>query len=155
MSTYQTLSDFVVNNQAYLLKYASDGAGGIDTTGDFDNPGLVERMLVKAYNTINRYVGGRFAVPQASPPADFSDFEETLSLYYIHRSFSPVSKAPEQLKEDYDEVMRQLRGIQSGSITLSSLSTNAPVVTIASKPRELRDDDEDDDTEAWNSAELL
>lgn len=89
-----------------------------EDTGTPD-PELIAQAIGYADRKINRYVGGRKALPL--DPDDINDIACSLALFWLHRRTGMV---PEDVREDYKDAISELEKIAKGQIGLVDTAGN-------------------------------
>ena len=89
-----------------LTDRAKPATGVIDTS-------VVDRALADTDATIDGYLAGRYQLPLASTPALVTELALPIAIYKMHRKV-----ASEKIRKDYDDAMKALREISTGTIRL-------------------------------------
>lgn len=84
-----------------------------ETPTDAIDTDVVDRAIEDADAVIDGYVGRRYQLPLAAVPALITDLSQAIAIWKLHR-FEP----PGKVKTDYEDAIRTLRDISSGSIVL-------------------------------------
>lgn len=83
--------------------------------------GAVERALADASDEIDRYAGGRYALPIAPVPATIERITCALARYYLLGD-----SASEAARQAYDDARAFLSHLQAGKATLDGAAVAAP-----------------------------
>jgi phage gp36-like protein len=75
---------------------------------------VIDQALSDADAIIDGYLVGRYTLPVSETPDLVVDLAQCIAIYKLH-----TSTAPEKIKDDYNQAMRQLREIADGKIRLS------------------------------------
>lgn len=73
----------------------------------------LQEALADASQTIDSYIGGRYALPLATVPAVLERH-----CCYIARYFLEKNRATEQARRDYEDSLRYLEKVAAGTISL-------------------------------------
>lgn len=74
---------------------------------------VLDNALSDASSTIDLYLGGRYDLPLSSTPAALVEMCCTLAFYKLNRG-----RYDEDLRQDYEDVLKQLEHISSGKMKL-------------------------------------
>lgn len=98
------------------LAQLSDRASGsvIDVT-------VVARALADADAEIDAWLGGRYALPLASVPAVLERVACDIARYRLYDD-----RATEQVRQRYEDAVRDLKAIAAGSLALAGIAQPAP-----------------------------
>lgn len=83
--------------------------------------GAVERALADASDEIDRYAGGRYALPIAPVPATIERINCALARYYLLGDAASAAA-----RQAYDDARAFLRDLQAGRATLDGVAAAAP-----------------------------
>lgn len=108
--SYATLTELNERFGEAMLIELSDRADPPTNEIDAD---VVARALADADAMIDGYLKGRYLLPLAATPALVRDLALSIAIYKLHRNV-----ASEKVRRDYDDAMRMLRDIASGTIRL-------------------------------------
>ena len=88
-----------------------DGTGAVDTT-------VIARAIADADAEIESYCGTRYSLPFSPVPAMIRKVSVDISIYNLHSRRN--LKIPEERQKRYDNVIRFLRDLAKGLISLGS-----------------------------------
>jgi len=74
---------------------------------------VLDKALLDASSTIDLYLGGRYDLPLSSTPPALTNMCCTLAFYRLNRG-----RYTEDLRQDYDDVIKRLEAISSGKIKI-------------------------------------
>lgn len=118
--SYVTLADlearFGTQELTRLTDRADPPAGAIDQA-------VTARAIVDTAALIDGYVRARYVTPLSPVPAQITDLALAIAFYKLHR-WEPDQK----VRRDYEDAIRALRDIASGTIHLTS-ATVTPATT--------------------------
>ena len=112
MASYAVLADVqdMVDDNELIQLTDDTGAGTVDTT-------LVASQLTKASNTIDGYLGARYALPLGTPPAILTDMCVDIAVYNMYgRRQGP----PDHWADRYKNTIAFLTKVSEGKITLGA-----------------------------------
>jgi phage gp36-like protein len=116
--TYATQQQLIDRFGAQTLLQLTDRAdpplGAIDAV-------QVGRALTDTDAVINGYVGVRYRLPLDPVPELVTDLALSIAIYKLH-VFAPDPK----VKDDYDQALRTLRDISSGTVRLDAAGIASP-----------------------------
>lgn len=132
--TYASQAMLVKRFGAVMLVDLTDRAD--PRTGQIDTD-LVAQELGNTDAVINGYVGNRYRLPLDPAPDLVTDLALVIAIYKLHR-FAPDPK----IKDDYDQAIRTLRDIASGTVKLDAAghepaSSGASGVVFIDRQRDL------------------
>ncbi len=107
--TYATPDDLERDIGADALTALSDRTG----SGARDEA-VIARALDDASAVIDGYLGGRYALPLATPPALLNTWCRVIAHQGLH-----VNGAGEHVRTAYEDVMSQLKDVARGTLTLT------------------------------------
>ena len=96
-----------------MLLQLSDRGGTYPVTPDAD---LFARAITDAGALIDGYLGGRYQLPLSSVPTLVTNLAQVIAIYMAHGSV-----APEKIRKDYDDALRQLQAIANGTMVLTGV----------------------------------
>jgi phage gp36-like protein len=108
--TYATLQQLTDRFGEDLLIRVTDRGDVATDTVDTD---VVDRALADTDAMIDGYLAGRYALPMATTPPLVTDLAQVIAIYKLH-----VYQPDEKIERDYDQAIKQLRDIASGTIKL-------------------------------------
>ncbi|MBZ4022194.1 hypothetical protein CKO11_06955 [Rhodobacter sp. TJ_12] len=120
--TYATLEDLIDRaGEAELRQIADrDRDGVVDAS-------VIAAALSNADDTINGYIGKKYALPLASVPPIVNGWAVGIARYTLHRN-----GAPEHVAQDYKDAITALKDVSRGLITLPvDAGAEPPVVSDA------------------------
>lgn len=74
----------------------------------------VNRAIADTAAAIDGFLAGRYSLPLASVPPLLTDLAGAIAIYKLHRKVSD-----DKIRTDYEDAMKRLRDIASGTIRLS------------------------------------
>src|SRR5581483_5414709 len=108
--SYATQEELIDRYSERMLVQLTDRAQ--PATGEID-AAVVARALADTDATIDGYLKGRYRLPLAETPPLVTDLALQIAIYKLHR------KSPdEKIRKDYDDALRTLRDIASGTVRL-------------------------------------
>ncbi len=116
--TYATLAQLTDRFGTQVLIQITDR--GEVPTGTIDAD-VVARALADTDAVIDGYVGVRYRLPLDPAPELVTDLALAIAIYKLH-VFAPDPK----LKDDYDQALRTLREISTGTVRLNSAGIESP-----------------------------
>ncbi|SFZ85999.1 Mu-like prophage protein gp36 [Devosia enhydra] len=120
---YCTLQQLIDRyGQGMLIQLSDRG----DTAPEEPDSDLFARAIADAAALIDGYLFGRYQLPLAEVPALLADVALRVTIYFAHGSV-----APEKIRKDYDDALKLLREISSGTVKL-----NVAGIEPASSPGE-------------------
>lgn len=114
--SYGALSDLIERaGELEILQVADRDDDGIA------DPTVVAAALDAAGQTIDAYLGIRYALPLASVPAIVLKWSVSIARYHLHRD-----GAPDQVVRDYKDALTELRDAGAGRLAIPDLSGAEP-----------------------------
>lgn len=112
MATYALLADVqdMVDDTELVQLTDDTGAGTVDTD-------LVTSQLARASNIIDGYLGARYALPLASPPAILTDMCVDIAVYNM---YSRRQGPPDHWADRYKNTIAFLTKVSTGNISLGA-----------------------------------
>ncbi len=107
---YCTIAELTARYGTPMLLQLSDRGGTYPVTPD---AALFDRAIADAGALIDGYLGGRYQLPLTSVPTLVVNLALVIAIYMAHGSV-----APEKIRKDYDDALRQLQAIASGTMVL-------------------------------------
>ena len=94
---------------------------------DFDQDGtadstVIARAISDAESLVDSYVGARTTVPLTTVPDHVKTLAVNLAIYYLHLGRRSVT---EDIRNQYEDDLRQLRDIAAGKATLGDAGEQA------------------------------
>lgn len=114
MAAYCTIAELTARYGAPMLLQLSDRGGTFPTEPDAS---LFDRAIADAGALIDGYLGGRYQLPLTSVPTLVVNLAIVISIYMAH-----ASVAPEKIRKDYDDALRQLQAIAAGTLVLTDVT---------------------------------
>jgi len=96
-----------------MLLQLSDRGGTYPVVPD---AALFARAITDAGALIDGYLGGRYQLPLSSLPTLVTNLAQVIAIYMAHGSV-----APEKIRKDYDDALRQLQAIANGTMVLTGV----------------------------------
>lgn len=118
---YATLQQLTDRYGASMLVDLTDRA---DPPSGAINAAVAERGRVDAEATIDGYIAAKYALPLAEVPQLLTDLALKLWIWNLH-----VHTPTDKVKADYDQALRTLRDIASGSVRLPGAAGIQPAPT--------------------------
>ncbi|MCW1934118.1 gp436 family protein [Pararhodobacter zhoushanensis] len=112
--TYATLLTLTDRFGAETLERLTDRA---DPPSGAIDEGVVDRALADTDGVIDGYLRARYVTPLVEVPPQIVDIALSIAFYRLHR-WEPDPK----IRRDYDDALRSLREIASGTIRLTALT---------------------------------
>lgn len=112
MAAYCTIAQLTARYGTPMLLQLSDRGVSYPVTPDTT---LFDRAIADAGALIDGYLGGRYQLPLVSVPELVTNLAQVISIYMAHGSV-----APEKIRKDYDDALRQLQAIASGTMVISA-----------------------------------
>ncbi len=107
---YCTIAELTGRYGTPMLLQLSDRGGTYPVTPD---TALFDRAIADAGALIDGYLGGRYQLPLSSVPTLVTNLALVIAIYMAH-----ASVAPEKIRKDYDDALRQLQAIAAGTMVL-------------------------------------
>ena len=111
---YCTIAELTARYGAAMLLQLSDRAETYPTEPD---AALFDRAIADAGALIDGYLGGRYRLPLSSVPTLVTNLALVIAIYMAH-----ASVAPEKIRKDYDDALRQLQAIAAGTMVLVDIA---------------------------------
>ena len=109
---YATKSDMLKRYEERELVQLTDNAD--PATGAIVDS-VLDNALEDATATIDLYLSGRYDLPLAETPAALVKMACTLAFYQLNEG-----RTTEEIRQDYEDVLKALSGIASGRIKLNA-----------------------------------
>lgn len=90
---------------------------------------VIDAALAAAAQTIDAYLGVRFALPLATVPEIVVKWSVSIARYHLHRD-----GAPDNVVRDYKDALAELRDAGAGRLALPDLAGLSPVQGGSSRP---------------------
>lgn len=118
--TYATLDDLIERAGEVEIRQIADR----DRDGTPD-PEVIASALKAARNRIDGYVGVKYDLPLPSVPDLLNTWSVSIARYVLHRN-----KAPDHVKDDYDDAIASLEQLAKGLIALPVGAGETPPAEI-------------------------
>jgi len=118
--TYATLADLTERAGDAEIRQVADR----DRDGTPD-PEVIAAALEDADNTVNGYVGAKYALPLSSVPAVVVTWAVSIARYVLHRN-----GAPDHVRDDYKDAIAALKDVSRGLIALPVEVGETPPTTV-------------------------
>jgi len=117
MAAYCDIDQLSARYGAPMLLQLSDRGGAFPTEPD---TALFARAIADAGALIDGYLGGRYQLPLVTVPELVTNLAQVVAIYMAHGSV-----APEKIRKDYDDALRQLQAIANGTMVISAAGIEA------------------------------
>ncbi len=127
---YCTIDDLKVSiPEKRLIELTDD-----NDTGAY-NEVLINEIIKKAENEINGYCQERYDVPFVTVPGLIKDFCIELSIYKLYLRRENI---PDEIQKNYEKLIKKLRDIADGKISLGTSDVPETNITFSSKTEDDR-----------------
>lgn len=105
---YATLADLINRaGEAEILQIADRNRDGAA------DPDVVEAAIRDGMNTVNGYIGAKYALPLISVPGLVRTWTVSIARYVLHRN-----TPPDHVRTDFEDAIAALKDVAAGRLTL-------------------------------------